>query len=499
MSHTTKTDVLICGAGAAGLTLAIELARRGVAFRLIEKMAVPFEGSRGKGIQPRTQEIFEDLGILDRAFSAGGLYPAQRVYRDDGTYLERDMGERAEPTPAEPYRLPLMVPQFITERIMRERLAELGHRVEFGHELRGFEQRGDDVIARVTGAAVEETLHARYLIGADGGRSFVRKTLGIGFAGKTLGVRALVADVELDGLSRDVWHQFNDRDMARMLAICPLAGTGLFQIQAPIAPDAQPDLSSEGLTRLIAERTGRTDIALRAVNWASDYQMNARLAARYREGRVFLVGDAAHVHPPTGGQGLNTSVQDAYNLGWKLAAALRGARPELLDSYETERRPVAEDVLGLSSLLLDAQKQGGMRRGREVQQLDIAYPDSPLQIQGCGYAGPLRAGSRAPDALIRGAAGQPSRLFELFRGSHWTLFAYETHGELSRRPGLHVHHVGSRGEFVDEWGHIRDAYGLTKGECVLVRPDGYIAAIYHTEQVTLVEDWLTSVGTRVLT
>ncbi|HYG44463.1 MAG TPA: FAD-dependent monooxygenase, partial [Bordetella sp.] len=365
MTTHSSTDVLVCGAGTAGLTLAIELARRGVSFRLIEKAATPFPGSRGKGIQPRTQEIFEDLGILDRVVAAGGLYPQNRTYRDDGSWVDSGMAEHADPTPAEPYQLPLMIPQFLTERIMRGRLSELGHRAEFGRELLGFEQDSSGVTVRVAGPAGEETVQARYLVGADGGRSSVRKALGVDFPGKTLGVRAIVADVVLAGLERDAWHQFNYGDMQRMAAICPLAGTDLFQIQAPIPQDAQADLSPEGLTALVTERTGRADIRVRSVSWASDYQMSARLAERYRVDRVFLVGDAAHVHPPTGGQGLNTSVQDAYNLGWKLAAALKGARPDLLDSYESERRPVAEAVLGLSTRLLDAQKQGGMRRGRE--------------------------------------------------------------------------------------------------------------------------------------
>ncbi|WP_141589977.1 FAD-dependent oxidoreductase [Myxococcus sp. AB056] len=495
MANHSTTDVLICGAGAAGLTLAIELARRGVAFRLIEKMSRPFPGSRGKGIQPRTQEIFEDLGILDRAVAAGGLYPRQRIYRDDGSYLDTDMAEDADPTPAEPYHLPLMVPQFVTERIMRERLNELGHRVEFGCELLGFEQDGSGVIARFAGPNGEETLHARYLVGADGGRSFVRKTLGVDFPGKTLGVHALVADVVLTGLAPDAWHQFNDGDMERMVAICSLAGTDLFQIQAPIPPDAQADLSADGLNALIAGRTGRADIIVRSVSWASDYQMNARLAERYRVGRVFLVGDAAHVHPPTGGQGLNTSVQDAYNLGWKLAASLRGAREDLLDSYEVERRPVAEAMLGLSTRLLDAQKQGGMRRGREVRQLDIGYPGSPLAKELPERKGGLRAGDRAPDAPIRGAAGQPARLFQLFQGPHWTLLVHEADGALiEARPGLHVHHVGAQSEVVDAWEHIRDAYALAPGECVLIRPDGYVGAILNADQTAELEVYLARMG-----
>lgn len=493
-THTT-IDVLIVGAGATGLTLAIELARRSVPFRVIEKTATPFPGSRGKGIQPRTQEIFEDLGILDRAVAAGGLYPLQRTYRDDGSSADSGPTESIDPTPAEPYHLPLMVPQFVTERILRERLNELGHRVEFGCELLGFQQNDSGVTAYVAGPSSEQTLHAQYLVGADGGRSVVRKTLGVDFPGKTLGVHALVADVVLTGLERDAWHQFNSGDMERMIAICPLAGTDLFQIQAPISPDTQTDLSAGGLTALIADRTGRVDIIVHSVSWASNYQMNARLAERYRVGRVFLAGDAAHVHPPTGGQGLNTSVQDAYNLGWKLAASLRGARPDLLNSYEIERRPVAQSVLDLSTRLLDAQKRGGMRRGREVHQLDIDYPNSPLATEKPERSDGPRAGGRAPDAPLRGAAGQPSRLFQLFQGPHWTLLVYAADDAMiTARPGLHIHHIGLRGDVIDAGEQIHNAYKLKPGEYVLIRPDGYIGAIFGADQTAELEIYLARMG-----
>ncbi|WP_422775795.1 FAD-dependent oxidoreductase [Pseudomonas mediterranea] len=495
MTNQPMLDVLICGAGTAGLTLAIELARRGVSFQLIEKLATPFPGSRGKGIQPRTQEIFEDLGILDRMTAAGGPYPRQRVYRDDGSYLDSDMAEQAYPTPAEPYQRPLMIAQCMTEQIMHERLNELGHQVVFNQELLGFEQDDNGVTARIAGPAGEELLRARYLIGADGGRSFVRKALGVDFPGKTLGVRAIVADVVLTGLERDAWHQFNDGDMARMFAICPLAGTDLFQIQAPIPPSAPADLSAEGLTALAAERTGRTDLIVHSVSWASDYQMNARLAERYRVGRVLLVGDAAHIHPPTGGQGLNTSVQDAYNLGWKLAAVLKGASEELLDTYEVERRPVAESVLGLSTRLLNARERGGMRRGREVHQLDIGYPDSPLAWERPERQGGVRAGDRAPDATVQGAAGQSSRLFLLFQGPHWTLLAHEAKLEtLGSRPGLHVYHIGPKGDLIDTCGHLRDGYEVTPGECVLIRPDGYVGAIFAADRTAELEAYLLRMG-----
>jgi 2-polyprenyl-6-methoxyphenol hydroxylase-like FAD-dependent oxidoreductase len=180
----------------------------------------------------------------------------------------------------------------------------------------------------------------------------VRHTLNIGFPGETLGVRALVADVRLEGLDRLAWHRFQIGSPATQFMVCPLAGTDLFQLQGPVPLEGDIDLSPAALTELIARRTGRSDIVVHAVSWASVYSMNARLADRYRVGRVFLAGDAAHTHPPTGGQGLNTSVQDAYNLGWKLAAVIAGASAALLDTYEEERRPIAAGMLGLATRLL---------------------------------------------------------------------------------------------------------------------------------------------------
>lgn len=495
MEDEITAAVLICGAGAAGLTLAVDLARRGVPFRLIEKMAQPFSGSRGKGIQPRTQEVFEDLGIIDRVVAAGGTYPRLREYRDDGTYAEKSLAQQDDPTPTEPYHIALMVPQFLTERVMRERLAEFGREVEFGYELVGFAQGEESVTARLMGPEGEEIVHSRYLVGADGGRSFVRGALGVGFPGKTLGMRAMVADVALTGLSREAWHQFNDGDMERMVAICPLAGTDLFQIQAPIPLEGEADLSVGGIERMIVERTARCDVKVHSVTWASAYSMNARLADRYRIGRALLVGDAAHIHPPTGGQGLNTSVQDAYNLGWKLAAVLSGAPDRLLDSYESERRPVAEAMLGLATGLLEAAKRGRMRRGREVRQLDIGYPGSPLALDPSGRMGTLLAGDRAPDAPLRGAAGCSRRLFDLFTGSHWTLIGFEAERDITNgRKGLHIHRVGAGRELQDVGGHFRDTYELESGEWVLVRPDGYVAAIVTPDEASTLQTFFTEVG-----
>jgi hypothetical protein len=206
--------------------------------------------------------------------------------------------------------------------------------------------------------------------------------------------------------------------------------------------------------------------------------MNARLADRYRVGRVFLAGDAAHTHPPTGGQGLNTSVQDSYNPGWKLAAVLGGAPEKLLATYEEERRPIAAGMLGMATRLLDEGKGGTMRRGRETRQLDLGYPATSLALQMRERDG-LQAGDRAPDAPVRGAAGQPTRLFSLFQGPHWTLVGYEADhaAAFAPRPGLRIAIVGPHGDLVDDGGHFHDAYALSPGDWVLIRPDGYVGAI----------------------
>lgn len=227
---------------------------------------------------------------------------------------------------------------------------------------------------------------------------------------------------------------------------------------------------------MIGERSGRADIHVNGAEWVSVYEMNARLADHYRHGRVFLVGDAAHIHPPTGGQGLNTSIQDAYNLGWKLGAVLAGAPATLLDTYEEERRPIAEDMLGLSTRLLEAATRGDMRRGRDAQQLDLGYPWSSIALEMPVRDMGLAAGDRAPDARFTTRAGEPVRLFQITQGAHWTLLCFQGEHAPAPRPSLMVHHISPNGDLRDD-GSFRDAYAAHPGEWFVIRPDGYIGAI----------------------
>ncbi|MFE1292003.1 FAD-dependent oxidoreductase [Streptomyces sp. NPDC058751] len=447
-------DVLVVGAGPTGLALGADLARRGVDALVVERGEGLAPGSRGKGLQPRTMEVFDDLGVLDAIRAAGGDYPVGMIWQDGRRAGEHRMFDPAEPTDDSPYNAPWMVPQWRTQEILLARLEKLGGRVAFGREVVAVAQDED-------GATVEfasgPPVRARYVVAADGGRSVVRHALGIAMTGETVDPDpVLVADVRITGLDRDNWHVFPPREDAGVgfMAICPLAGTEDFQLVAQFPEGTDVDLSPEGVRRTVAARSHLSPEAVTEVRWASDFRPRAALADRFRAGRVFLAGDAAHVHSPAGGQGLNTSVQDAYNLGWKLGAVLRGEAPaSLLDTYEEERLPVAADVLGLSTRI----HRGEARRGGETRQLGLGYRGSSLAAETRADLPDeaLRAGDRAPDGTVDGV-----RLFDEFRGPHWTLLTVGTVTSPPVLPGVRTVRVGPY-----EW------YGTG---VFLVRPDGYV-------------------------
>ncbi|RDI50802.1 FAD-dependent monooxygenase [Nocardia mexicana] len=478
-------QVLIAGAGPTGLTLAIDLARRDVDVRIVDRAAQFFAGSRGDGIQPRTLEVFDDLGVLEAVFAAGSPQAPMRVHLDGEFVTERRMTEPREPTPAVPYPNPWVLGQSDTESILRERLAEFGVQVEMSTELADFTQDTAGVTATLNGPGGTETVRADYLVGADGGRSTVRRALAIAFEGTTdESIRMLLGDVRADALDHGYGYWFAHQDAPMEgIALTPLPGRRLFQFAAPLSADTEPTRAV--LQDYVDRLARRTDIVLGEPVWSTVWRPNIRLAQRFRDGRVFLAGDAAHVHPPTGGQGMNTGIQDAYNLGWKLAAALRGAPPldggfpdgeALLDSYATERRAVAARVLGISTDLLEKHRHGdedAMRRGPETQQLDITY-------RAPGASGPLLAGDRAPDAPLRRADGTALRLFDLFRGPHATLLSFGTAAS-AETSGVRAHsvvppdHTPADGDLVAVDGHAFADYAATPGTRVLVRPDGYLA------------------------
>lgn len=495
-SMNTMLSALIVGAGPTGLTLACELARRGVSFRLIEAASRPRAGSRGKGVQPRTLEVFDDLGIGDRVLANGRMaMPIRTTAADGKVTLGGAVPDVLRDRPDMPYPASLITPQWRVEEALRERLAELGGAVEFGATLRSFEQSDEGVTAVIVRGGDAETMTARWLVGCDGGHSVVRKQAGIDFDGETREeVRMIVADVEVDGLDRDAWHMWRHEE--GLVTLCPLPSTDTFAYQAGIAPGQEPELSVANMQAILERRSGRTDIHLHEPEWSSLWRANIRLVDRYREGRVFLAGDAAHIHSPAGGQGMNTGIQDAYNLGWKLAAVENGASPTLLDSYEAERRPVAASVLALSNARLSqVLEQKDIRRDARTIQLDINYRGSVLANDDRDASASLRAGDRAPDATKLMTVEGECRLFERTRGGHFTLLDFggaraSSISELGVKILRIVGQAVGPDDLVDTEGHLARAYGAGERTLVLIRPDGYIALISDAGEVSAISEYL---------
>ena len=377
MTTKIEVQVLIVGAGPTGLALACDLARRAVKFRIIDKAQVYFVGSKGKGLQPRSLEVMDDFGIVDQILRNGKFHVPFRAYEGAKVLGERNPHEGRHPTPNTPYASPLLTPQWRVEEALRGLLEKGGGQVELRTELVKLAQDADTVTATLSRGGKLEHVRCRYLVAADGGKSFVRKYLQLPFEGETWkDERMYVGDVRLRGLDRDAWHSWPNHPDG-WLALCPLPSTDEFQLQAQVPPGDAPEPSLALFRQLVKERTGGLAVELTDAPWLSLYRVNIRMVSRFRNGRVFLAGDAAHVHSPAGGQGMNTGIQDAYNLGWKLGCVLAGAPVALLDTYEEERLPVAAHVLGLSTQLYSQITSEGdqdkVRRDAVTLQLGITY------------------------------------------------------------------------------------------------------------------------------
>lgn len=498
--------VLIVGAGPAGLTLACDLARRGIQSRIIDKADRLFIGSRGKGLQPRTLEVFHDLGVIDDILSSGAPFPSFRSYAGKQVVAERSLAQMlgiAEPTatPNVPYPSAWIIPQWRTDEILHTCLVQLGGRVELSTELIGLEQDADGVTAIVEHNGVREQILANYLVGTDGGRSFVRKTLGVGFEGETFETeRTIIGDVRVSGpLDHHHCHLLTRTGKiasADRFSLWGLPGTDYFQLVVNLTGDEVPELTLQAMQAMLESRSGRTDIQLHDLRWISLYRVNVRMADRFRVGRVFLAGDAAHVHSSAGGQGLNASVQDAYNLGWKLGATLAGAPSELLDTYEAERFPIAADLLGLTTRwhrqdFVSPPPGSEEASSHKIFQLLLNYRGGPLAWEDRSTPGSVRAGDRAPDAPCHDGKGGSTRLFDIFRGPHFTLlgFGAETAAAVAEigsryREVVRTYRVVYPGAVIEETnlvdfgGFIRHGFDLDPQfeapVLVLVRPDGYI-------------------------
>ncbi|MFI8232592.1 FAD-dependent oxidoreductase [Streptomyces sp. NPDC085900] len=498
MNNPHVIDALIVGAGPTGAALAIDLVRRGCDVRIIDRSPHAFDGSRAKGLQPRSLEVLEDLGVLDDVLAGGSTYPKLGLHAGP-LAVPWKMFPHKEATADVPYPNTWLIPQFRTDRALRARLSRLGREVESGRELTELTQGEDTVVARVAGTDGTQDIVARYVVGADGGSSAVRKQLGVGFVGTTHeSDRMLIVDASVTGLARNWWHMWRGPG-GGFIGACPLPHSDLFQWMIRLAPNEEPPSKGDEIVRRIHDHTRDRRIQLHDIHWTSVFRPNIRLAESYRRGRVFLAGDAAHVHTPAGAQGLNTGLQDGYNLGWKLAQVLAGADGTLLDTYEAERQPIAAGVLGLSTAKwagIAKLDPSSMKRGKDEQQLSLTYYGGPLAPVHGMRTSTLRVGDRAPDAELLSADRVATRLFDIFRGPHFTAIAYGP--EAARSLGqlawptagapLERLTVGTAAAdaltFSDSANTLRRAYGLKGDTLLLIRPDGYIGHIATTNFLT---------------
>ncbi|MEU6968812.1 FAD-dependent monooxygenase [Kitasatospora aureofaciens] len=510
MSNAPATDVLVVGAGPVGLALAIGLARAGVGCRIIERdPEFRTAGVRGKGVNPRTLEVFDDLGVVEQILDRGVLNLKVRAYEGDRLLQEVDPAVGNPAAPDRPYAGMLLLAQHQTEDVLRGRLSEHGAEVETGTELVGYTQDADGVLATLRQEGRTLQLRARYLVGCDGGRSTVRKLAGIPFLGETWEEeRFIMASMDLDGLSPDHMHIWNHpRFGAGAMTIVPMRQDDKWALHAAVEPDEHGELPAPTLDtfrRLFAERAGLPGVRLHEPIWSTVWRPTVRLVERYRDGRVLLAGDAAHCQSAAGGQGMNTGIQDAHNLAWKLAALLRGAPSALLDSYQEERMPIARASLAATSAHHKAAFSGGddaagllaeqfrtmAVQGTDLTGLSLGYRGGPLGRDLDGATG-IRAGDRAPDAPCTTADGTPVRLFDLFRGPHFTLLLFGDRpapAELTGLPGVRTAAVR------DPAGHAARGYGLRGDAAVLVRPDGYVSLTGAAADRAVVAEHLRAYG-----
>jgi 2-polyprenyl-6-methoxyphenol hydroxylase-like FAD-dependent oxidoreductase len=485
----TNVPVLIVGAGPTGLVLALWLTKLGVAVRIIDKAAEPGTTSRAVGIAARTLELYRQVGMADALVDRGVQVPAANFWvrgARAARLVIRNLGDGLTPFP-----YMLVFEQDAHECLLIDRLAELGVLVERRTELVRFDQIGDGLHAtlrRPDGA--EETCEASYLAGCDGAHSTVRGALATGFPGGTYAELFFVADVAADGPATNGEIHL-DLDEADFLAVFPLKGKGRVRLIGAVRKkgsiDPHDQLTFDDVRPRVIEHL---KFMIEKVNWFSTYRVHHRVAGKFREGRAFLLGDAAHVHSPVGGQGMNTGIGDAVNLAWKLAAVLDGgAADSLLDTYELERIGFARRLVATTDRVFTfVTAQGRLARFvrrrlapllipiffrlpgvrpflfQTVSQIGIQYRHSPLSE---GSAGSVGGGDRLPWV----ETGPHEDNFVPLMSLSWQVHVY---GE--PRAGLEDACAGLRLPLhAFAWAPEMAEAGLMQGALYLVRPDGYIA------------------------
>lgn len=498
------TDVLVVGAGPTGLTLGIMLRRLGTGVRIVDRAVRPSTVSKALAIWSGSLEALDGISVVDDLLADGRKLRALSVGQRGRELASMAVGTGID----SPYPFPLLLPQSRTEAVLGGRLRALGVAVERGVEFVGLAQDGEGVTARLRHPdGREEEARAAYLVGCDGARSAVRRALGIDFEGYTEPDTYILGDVRIDGVELDPRSIYIRWGHGGTVALFPY-GDAVWRIFARRGPSPSGEDAPATLEELQAQvdRFGPGGMRLRDPDWLSTFRINERLAARYRSGHCFLAGDAAHIHSPAGGQGMNTGIQDSVNLAWKLAYALRGCGDAglLLDSYEPERRPVARRVVDESAQRLHVAFAGGAAlrllrsavvsvMGRipaaqrklqvDLSETAIAYSDGPLVRLGEAPRRPRRTqpGGRARDAGYLDADGRPATLWPRLSELRHVLLVFEDAGaplpvEMALAGCGERVAVLRLGPAADPRGEVRTRYGQRGPGWVLVRPDQVVAA-----------------------
>jgi 2-polyprenyl-6-methoxyphenol hydroxylase-like FAD-dependent oxidoreductase len=485
-----QADVLIAGAGPTGLVLALWLTKLGVHVRIIDKVAEAGTTSRALAVQARTLEFYQQVGLAQAVVDRGHPVAALNLWVKNARAARVPIGDLGQGLT--PFACPVIFPQDEHERLLIERLSELGVEVERPVELIDFEDDGREIRATLSKAGSGETGTYAYLAGCDGARSKVRQVLNTGFPGGTYDHLFYVADVEAAGppMNGELHIALDEADF---LAVFPLRDTGRARLIGSIRDEAAKDHEHLEFNDVRARAIQNLKIDVEHVNWFSTYRVHHRVAHSFRKGRTFLLGDAAHIHSPVGGQGMNTGIGDAVNLAWKLASSLKEPfSAALLDSYEPERIAFARRLVATTDRAFTAVISPGawarfvrtkiipslapalfrvpaVRRLAfgTISQIAVNYRASSLSA---GAAGNVHGGDRLPWVRM-GISGALESNFAPLTSLDWQIHIYgDASGDiraLSDRRKMPLH--------VFAWYPAMEGCGLQRDAVYLVRPDGYVA------------------------
>lgn len=536
---TSDAQVLIVGAGPTGLALSAHLLRLGVKVRLVDRKLGPSTTSKAIGLQYRVSEILACMGVVDRFLDHGGNPTSVNIYAGARWLVRLNFagaGRQSGRGAFEPRSI--MIPQSETEAFLGDLVRERGGHIEWGTEFLSFEQNTEKVVCRLLRSdGQEEQTRADWLVSCEGVHSAIRKQAGIAFTGKTYPLAFFLADVELAGpLQHSENYVWLHKDGSFAALPLPRANTWRLFVDVTQADDAASSggvLTLDRIRQLMLKRTGQSRVSISNPSWISEFRIHCRMVDRYRIGRVFLAGDAAHAHSPTGGQGIVTGLQDATNLAWKLARVIGGAPQPLLDTYEEERLPKAREVLKETDrtttvllaptvrarlvrdfLLLPIMRNGWVQEKMfaKLSQLHVNYRGCRLS-QGTSprWSAPraLRAGDRAPDvAFQRCESLEITTLFELLEPmrpivlfsttpSNKSLIATIVR-ELSAAlvtpfllAAAESQSDDQEAQFLsDVYGDFRRLYGLTGDFLCLIRPDDHIGLIQRPSNASTLLDYI---------